>query len=300
MEVLQGLAPALKFVVDLKDQAAEAAAPKIVNLPLEPHGVYGLWDASAKKLEIRTAATPPRDYRAGSVEAVVKLVDEFVGRGGEELGRVVHEDGELTKITREKIVFVFVQDGLIQVILDEMGDRKERVSLSLTMAPAFKILRDLSRQAVWFKQKEMIDLLRTEIAARYVPENLLSTLRVLKMQTTAKGDSQVKTGRESMGRRVEAQVAGLEGDDLEELENVTVTLPVYLDLLDPAFDYRVVEFRVECSFDVDVVESKFRLKPKAGQIERVLLEADRRVMQDIEADLKDRANVRVFRGTPKN
>lgn len=291
MEVCDGLAPALKYVGDLKDQAHAAEAPKIVPLPLEPEGHYGLWKPHEKTFEIRVAATPPREYRAGSVEAVVKMLDEFMSR------KAHSSSGD---INLYDMAFVFVQDGLITAVLNETHDRKERVTFSLTMAPAFRLLRKMAEHPYWAGQKATIDLLRTELNAKYVPDNIVTTLRTLKFNSDASGESVVKTGKESMGRQVEAKIAGLDGGELDALENVLVTLPVYTDLLDPAREYRVIEFSVDCAFDVDVTENKFRLKPKAGEIERVLLEADRRIMNDIDANLKDRTRVRVFRGAPKN
>lgn len=274
-EKANGMEAALRYIGDLKDETHKNDGPTVIPMPHEPPGTYGLWNPANKQLEIKLGATPPRQYEAGSVEAVVKLIDE--------LGAA------------DKQAFVFVKEGRIETILDERGDRRERVRMRLTPATAFTALRANNG---WLGQKAMIEFLRTNLNAKYDPASLLTTVRALKFDSTTSGESTVRTGRESMGKNVSARVAGLTGEDMEDMENVTVTLPVYVDLLDASKSYELAEFSVGCSFDIDVQEAKFRLRPKAGEIERALLEADRRIMDDITANVKDATRVRVFCGVP--
>ena len=267
------LAEAIEIIRDLAQEAAAPKPPQLVPLP-EPGHIYALFDPDTKKLERHEARVAPRLYRCGHVEDVAKLINVFLAR---------EETSD---------VFAFVQNGGVCVILNEKGDRRDRLVMNLTPSWPWKALCVGGA----FSQAAFIRHLRVTLNAQYQPDDIVTAVRKLKFGSTSDGRSEVQTGRASMGKSVEAHVAGMDAGDLERFEDMTVTLPIYSDLLDPNQEYRVVTFGVECALDINVEEQKFALIPKAGELERVLLAADRRVMDTIAVGVSDLKRVHIFRG----
>lgn len=257
-------------------------APTKFEAKGDPAHVTRFWNHETKAMVMIEAPVPDRRYVAGDVGDLARLVTEFAGRAA------------ATDGTEAAPVFVWVYEGSVVVVLDETGTRRERITLKLTEADGFAALK--ANDGVWLPQKGMIELLRTSIDGEYVPPNIVATFRKLKFTASSEGNAEIRVGRANLGKSVEAAVAGIDGDLPEDL---TITLPLYDDLLDPQDKASVARrFQIVCSVDVNLAEEKIRIDTKAGQIARAVLDADTFVMTRL-GELIKGENVRIFRGKPE-
>lgn len=296
-------------VRDMCGRANEAAPPLRMQLPAFPDHVSPMWFAGSKELKMVEAPLPPRKYVAADVGDMVRLVNEFAGRLGPKL--VMLRSGGLSGtgdpapakpdddvVTSDEAgLFVWVFQGLVVAVLDERGSRRERITLKLATSDGWDALNKADGQ--WISQKEMLELLRTGINGQYVPSNIVPLIRSLKFSSNSEGKSEiVGAGRANLGKSIEAAVAGAEGDIPDDM---AITLPLYDDFLNDASKVDQVGpelFTVNCSFDADPEKLKLKIDTKAGEIARVQLEADTRLMQRLASGIKA-GNVRIFRGKPE-
>ncbi|MGH7130992.1 MAG: hypothetical protein ACREJO_03495 [Phycisphaerales bacterium] len=256
------LKDAAQFLFD-KGHASNAK-PITIPITQDTDGRYLLVD-SAGKHEVVIPQIRPRQYQAKSLDAVVDLVNHFAERLGP--AAPARADGTAAQEMDRKAgrIFVWIGGEAITVLLDE-GNRRERVSFALSLSKGFELLTafgeaDEKDEPESHKQKEFIDLLRRQINGMYAPGDIITQVRGIKFARNEQGQSQVATGRESMGASVEASLVGADSfpDDL------LVNVPVYDNVRDEVG--RLYIQPVDCCLDINLVKQTFMLRPKAGVIE---------------------------------
>lgn len=144
----------------------------------------------------------------------------------------------------------------VVAVLNDATYRDSTLTMPLPIHPTFEALAGMSDRQ--FGQKQLIDFFRLNLKKEIdaaVP-GFVSALRDVRFVNNASGESLVQHGRESMGKRIEQSVTGV--DALPEDFSIRVPLWLHLDA--------VVD--VECALLVDTAEGKFRCGPKPGAIEQ--------------------------------
>lgn len=265
---------ALRFVADLAVKADGRRTPEFVPHPdgsgLRKMVVEYPAEGGAK-ISVTDVVPEARCYRATSVGSLIDLIGEFA---------VGHEDlpGD---------IFVFVHEGEVDVLLGET-QRRECLVLTLEKSDQFKALEALAEKPQKFEHREFLTLLKTGLNARYLPDDLVSLLSKLKFKSDAAGQSTIGAGNVSMGKAVEQRVAGL--DDRQLPEFVAVQLPVYTNLYGDGGQVRFDSF--SCDLQIDLTEQRFSLRPRAGEIQRALLDIDNDLAAQIGKGVDDLLNAR--------
>ncbi len=288
-----GLAKVLEQNSALAVRADGNKPPAPVVLPGFPRHTCSFWNYKTGELETFVAPPGPREYYAATVDAVSMLVNEFTGNPALALPSPPRE---VSSIGPERLVFVWIKNGTVRVTLDEAGDRRERIVLSLNRSQPFVALLHLESEG-WVDQKRFVMALRVDINGSYSPYNVIETIRELKWSRHEAGESMVQTGRANFGTRVEARISGVDEKDLREIEDLYVTLPVYSDLFGPGGE--LLRSTINCAVDVHPTEQSIILKIKAGEVDRVLRELDTRIADMIAAKVTS-PNVKIFFGEPKD
>lgn len=141
----------------------------------------------------------------------------------------------------------------VVLILDDT-DRRDRVTLPLTMSEGWKRLRSLERPEVQsLTQKDLIKLLRCYLAASPAT---VAIFRKLEFNTQIKGAGDFQKSRESLGKQIEAEVQGTVGlpDDL------LVEVPIY-DTVGERQTYTV-----QLLLDYDAQNQRILVMPEPGAI----------------------------------
>lgn len=228
---MEGLADAIGVIQDTAVKAHEARALSGVSL------------RNAKlihhdgKLVEHKEGIPARSHGACDLESFASIVGDY---GKKEEATVWH------------------RDNLITAVLDAGADsyRDDRVTWSLSASEKFKALTGDAprpRQHADFV-RFLVQNLRDEINAS--APGLLGTIRSLKFRTADEQAGDVKQGRESMGRSIEAEVTG--ATDLPETFVVKVRRWASLEYV----------VAVECLLVLDVQERKLSIRPLADQLEQ--------------------------------
>lgn len=257
------------------------SSPHVMTIPGQAKHMVHVWEPHTKDLRTIELAPEKRDYKATSIQSLIGVIGQFAPKAA---------DATQPDPVAATDVWAWVNKGTVVVQLHQSGDRREKVTLALQRSDAFKALETLGK-AGQVNQRTLLDYLRTQINCPHTPD-LVPLVKRLKFSVGTAGDSTVGNGRESMGKRVEAEVAGLDGSAMPEL--VTFEVPVYDDLFDEKGE--VITRPIECSFDVNTMEQSFAVKPRAGEIEKALRELDQYVIDQIKFGVA--SSVRVFRGIP--
>lgn len=232
------------------------------------HDKESVWVVNGPDGGVKLVRKPPatRSIRAGSLQDIADISKYYEGDGKKQV--------------------IYVGEKSVVLVLDEQ-DRRERVTFDLLANPAWLALEGLGGEgAGWLSQREMIDLLRVEINGDFTPATLVATLRSLKVTKSSDGESTIKTGKESLARSTIAALSGIEG---EIPEDVAVGTSVYCNV---RVDGQLIPCRVALDLATDMAEGTFKLRPKAGELERCGDEA----IAAIVAQLKALVSVPVFAG----
>ncbi len=166
-------------------------------------------------------------------------------------------------------IVVFCGRGKIEAVLDEAGDRRERLEMSLPESHAFETLGTCERARTPFDQRAFLRLLRIDLAG-CCPEGLVGTFQSLKFTRASDGEQEISVARESMGKSIKMQLAAGKGNNIPE--EVTLRVNVYRDLTesqDPA-----LRKDVRCAIDTNLDEATFTLIPLGGELETAQRETD--------------------------
>jgi hypothetical protein len=147
----------------------------------------------------------------------------------------------------------------IVLIVDD-ADRRERVTLPLVQSDVFEKMCELDQKPV-MDQLTLIRLLRRHFRNATEASVVLAAVRKIKFNRNESGHSNLQHGNESIGRTIEAEIAG--AADIPD--RLTVPLNVYSN---PGERDNVVS--VAFDLEIDVHQQKFSLKPQPDEITTVI------------------------------
>ena len=217
----------------------------------EPSHMYWLChDGKAEQIE---AIVSPRADRVFSLEALATL-----------LVRCRAVDGEPV---------VYVGRGSVTAVVNDNGSRRERLKLDLPSSSEFETLVKMGSDRESADQGEFVNQLRIDLAGCIEPD-IIELFRQIRATGDSEASGEIATGRESMGRRIRAEVQAGGRSIPDEIE---VAVYVYRDLA--SSEYRM---KLSCAVVVNCQEMTFALIPKAGELERVQRETDQYIVGDLQ------------------
>ena len=199
----------------------------------------------------------------------------------------VHSLESLTRILK----YVDDLDGTPMAFIDSDGayayfDHSERddfVTLPFEVSSAMKSLEQLQQ---WTGQRDLIRVLRSELAGTFDPK-FLAVIRRLDFSRKNDGRGEISHTRESLGRSVEKTVQSQEGD-------IPDTVPFTFSWLDQPRD---IPSRITAvmAVDVDMTNEMFRLLPVGDSIESAQEEVLDEMVARVAEELQEAC---VVRGNP--
>lgn len=153
-------------------------------------------------------------------------------------------------------VVIWHDDKRVVAVLNDADFRDSRLTMPLPIHPTFTALEEMAGED--YGQRELIDYLRLNLRKELdssVP-TFIAALRDIKFVNNASGDAQIQHGRESMGRRIEQSVTGV--DKLPEDFILDIPLWLHLDAV----------VKVDCALVVNTADETFRCGPKPGAVEQ--------------------------------
>jgi hypothetical protein len=245
----------LKDALELIHETARRA-DGIYDCGVEPSHVYFTRRPDGG-LERHEAEPGPVAYRFFTLDDFAKGVRDL---GGADVG---------------KRGAVFAGRGAVVAVLDEGGDRRDRLSMELPQSHEFRGLARLGENRTIFKHDAFIRLLRVDLAG-CLEDGVLATFRNVKHENNQAGASVVGTGKESVSLDVRRNLL-FDGKDAPD--EITVSVHVYRDLPDLFDDDARVPIR--CVVEVDVLAPAFTLIPLAGECERAQRDTDSRIQEKL-------------------
>lgn len=250
----------LKEALDLLFSVGQqAAAVQVVPIPGDPRTVLVSQSGKNERLAV---PPPPRSHVVNTVDALIDAVKHY---GKPESTVVWHNADEC---------WIMIDDD----------DRRDTVQLDLVLSDEYKRVQALASQPL-LDQRQVLTLLRYDLRGCGV-EGLVPIFRRLDWKTGAQIAGEVQRGRETLGKTVEAAVAGV--SDIPE--EIPLQLKVYST---PGIDVRVP---VVLGLDPDPNLAKFSVKPLPDELTTAL-----RVVQSILHDALVESldeKIGVFNGSP--
>lgn len=151
----------------------------------------------------------------------------------------------------DAVASVYVGNDAISVVWDD--NRRDRITMMLPWSEPFTVLARPDGLA-GCKQRDLVWLLRSTFRGMFSPPELLPALRNVKFTNAGESDTNLQHGRESLGRKVEAEVAGAGAIP----EEVLFSVPVFSDV---SFEGNQFVASVLCALNIDLAEQRFTLKP---------------------------------------
>ncbi len=233
---------------EMNKTAVEAAGAankvKIIDLPKEPPGSYGVIDSSGA-LAVAIAKPFPREHRTVSFDDFIEAVSHYKEKGG---------FAPAVWYSPERIV----------AVLDDKADsrRLDKVTLPLDYTPGFRFFLNDAAGA-WMPQKAFIRKLRVDLADCLTDSSsaLLKAARVLSFNESQSGYGKVQLGSESLGRDIQEQVSLDQG---EVPDQVTFSIRVFTDA---GLKRR---YLINCAVDVNPREGTFNIAPLPSQVQETL------------------------------
>jgi hypothetical protein len=169
----------------------------------------------------------------------------------------------------------------------------------LNLAEAWTELGNANKRPM--NQRDFLRFLRYTLREETEPKSLTATVRQLKFVVNTQGTQGIQAGRESMGRTVEMQVAGIDASALPDM--ITLRVPVYDELVSESGPNvgQVMRFPVAAALETDMAAQTFTLRVLDGELPNTLLRARNTIRAGlIEAmkDLVDSGAVHVTVGDP--
>lgn len=253
----------LKF---LAEQGVQAG-PRVIELPGEPRGRYGLIKDSTGGVEIITPEGETVHSNAYDIDT---------------LCRVVKEQHGLTECE-----IWYGREGIIGVF-DATRPDLATCFLSLSPSPQLEMLmRWDASKGVILSQAELVTLLRTMFDG-VAPSDLLPAVRGVKATKGAEVSQQISQGKVSMSRQVVVEMTG------------AAAIPEQVTFFVPMFAQHAVQDSQLIRIDVEPVpeQERFRLIVLPGQIEKAQAEAEKTIFDSIVKALGNGNTISVFRGKP--
>lgn len=260
----------LKDALDFLSGKFEAAAEPHLVMDC-PHKVVYLIGNEPVTID---KPPPPRRHRVDTIESFVAAV------------RCYAAGGEST---------IWVGGDAAVLVIDDLGQRIDLVTLSLPITEVFKTLRKLDANRAWMEQKEFVRLLAVDLSDALHPTKLLNQVRRVRFETGQVVTAVRDRARESMGREINAAVQAAEGDLPERVECVV--------RVHDALGSDETMFAVPCAVEVDPGVGRFRLTPYPDALRRVFDGS----LDQVAAEIDDRLEAAkasedvpaVFRGSPE-
>lgn len=245
-------------IKEIERLVQEAGRSKFVRPEGCPQG-RAYWVGPDGKMEFEVIPRRPTNDRLDTPEAFA----EYVKRDGAVDGGTC-----------------FYGEQLLQYVEDE-DLRYDAAHCPLIKSVPFKWLEAESSKPM--TQAQLVRTLRI-IFNGCLPgdSNLIGVVRNMKFDSASAAAAEIKHGRESLGRQIQASVTG-EGAIPEE---VNLFLPVYENFGRPKF--------VKCAIEVFPHEQQFKLTPYPGQ----LRDAVELVLEDVAVLLSGEGMPPAFRGAP--
>lgn len=162
---------------------------------------------------------------------------------------------------------------------------RERTTLKLEFSKQYLQLRSWETPTA-LDQETLIRHLRVTFRdALPAGESLVAVVRKVKFATATTIDAEQSHGKASVGKQIMGEVTG------------TAALPEYVTLAIPVFANPSLSwvFPVECAFEPDPRDGKFRLIPLPGQLDGASAHALDKIRQDLVAALGE---IPVYHGRP--
>jgi len=266
---------ALEF---LRDQAI-AAHTAVIKPPAEPQHIYFTREADGA-LTQRKAEVAPRSYFASSLRDLAELY------------------GVLTEAAKRRITdgadlpssIAFIGNDFVQIVLDEQGTRRERLSFKLTVTRAFTALRRLATGPEAMDQNALIELLRIELHG-CVDRATIQLLRSLKNTASTSGESTITASTRALSRSVVVE-ASAGGDEVPD--EIVANTPIYEQF---AHGDGCKRHPIRCGLVMNVETFEFTMIPLAGELEQAYLTEEQRIAEELRF-LVEKNNCTVVCGLP--
>lgn len=213
---------------------------------------------------------PPRKHKVETIESLSVAVNTYASN---------LEQNAAVWVTLDKAVAILDDDS--------KSHRCDQVLLPVQPAPYFAVLEKCS--ATWMSQKELIDVLRHDLAGTEIdPADTLPILRNLKFATQSETTGAYTADSSRLGKQVAAQVTG--ESSLPEV--VSIEFHPY-----PAISAEVnVAVVVFCTLFADPEKGKLKLAPQPGQLEAARTKATLALRETVQKAVGE--DVPVFVGSP--
>lgn len=255
-----------------QDKTYEATSLKVIPSTIDKTKAFVVNGPDGPGVTLVDVPPLPRRIEAGSLDAVAEIA-------------AYYKTSEAGKVARQ---VVYVGEDVVDLVLDE-ATRRESARFKLETNPAWNAVVELGDDdAPWLSQREILDLLRVKINGAYQPDNLVATLRSIKFSSGGSGESTVKTGKESIAKSTMVEMSGISGEIPEDVE---ISSAVYSNVRAGG---KLLSATVKMDLATNVAEGKFKLRPKAGEIERCCEEATAAIVNELRRLMPE---VPVFAGT---
>lgn len=244
----------------IQKTAGQSVEPKVIGIPGESTRRVRVWMPGSTSLtEIKVGSAPRKDV-AFDVYSIPGLVVDAIG-----------------KIASPNAA-VYVSPSCIEAVLDDNGERVERIRMDLTATRQFKALLELAN-AEQIKFVEHIAFMRSLRVLFDADKDqgaslVYATLSALNFRTNVTADSQVKHGDESLGKSVEAQVL-TKGSMTALPEEISLSLQVW--------DEYPFILSITCRIEIDSAAAKLALVPQRRNVNDLM----QRSIESLEMCLRD-------------
>jgi hypothetical protein len=249
----------------IQQTAKQAQAPVVVeSLNTDGRTAYVQQGGEIKQFPL---PAKPRDHRVGSLADLILFAQR--------------EDN------KSPIVWHGVE---CVVLVTNDADRRDSVTLPLTLSERFKTLQMLAEEKPALTQVEFIRLLRVDLGLDNTA--VVAKFRKLDWSNGAEANGDIQHGSAKLGKSIAAKVQGI--DALPD--ELPVEVPVYQQTGERQ------AYIVQCLIEIDTLNQRFQLIPKADELERVVDLAQagihERLNVALNSDAATDANVPVYYGTP--
>jgi len=226
---------------------------------------------------------PPADtepdyvYFQRNLEGLLEKKTAGIGPRAYTLYRVKDFISAVIRLPAAKQAVFVGQTGII-AILDEEGDRRDRVSMPLTMTNPYLNLVKCQTGGMTKPQDDFIDFLRIDLAGCVMPD-VVSLFRQLKFTNNSSGDATYETGRQQVSRSVLREIVG---NGKEIPDEIVVKVAVYEELWGDS-----LQWPVSCAVAIDFDKGKFTLIPLAGQLNKARIMTQENIADTIAMGLPE-------------
>lgn len=251
------------------------------TVPQEPADVYFMEhvEENGERVSIRRVAEPkPRAYTASTLTGLVAQIAYLYGEfgGGNETSS---PDGAFA---------VFVHGGVVTLVAGE-ASRRHKVKLSLPFSEAYQAIRRMVGAGFGCDQRSLLWAFRTVFAGEVGPAGTIADFKQIRFKSRDDGASDLKVGKESLGRDVEMEItAG--GKELPETIQINATVYEGVPELAGVPGWKA---RFDVAVDVNLAEKQFVLKVMPGVLELAMIKADQMIADEIQRLVPDGVHVLV-------